>query len=134
MTAESMLMGAIGAAFAVFWCVRSFGKAPNRPDPWESEMSEDDLEAIDTPVCVHCLTPIEDFKQHYCSKCGHVTGEFTRYIPFVNIRFNYSLFGTLWRKVRSSATPLSSKVSATILIIGFLACGLGILLGCLIPG
>ena len=134
MRPETMIMDAIGGALAVCWAVRSFRRAPNQPDPWDSEISNDDVDAIETPVCVNCLAPVEDAKQHYCPHCGNVTGEFTRYIPFVNIRFNYSILGTLWRNITAADTPLAKKATAVILAIALLACGLGFLLGWLIPG
>ncbi|OGV93669.1 MAG: hypothetical protein A3K19_21300 [Lentisphaerae bacterium RIFOXYB12_FULL_65_16] len=128
----AMAIATIVGGLAVLWVVRSFRRAPTRPDPWDSEVSRDELQAMDTPVCVKCLTPVEDANQHYCPKCGSVTGEFTRYIPFVNIRFNYSSLDTLWRKVRAKETPLAGRVTAAILIIALLACGLGVLAGWLI--
>ena len=48
------------------------------------------------PLCPHCLAP-SDPLQHYCEECGEAVGRFTPYIPFVNIRFNYSVFGKLWQ-------------------------------------
>ncbi len=127
-----MAIAMIVGVLAVLWVARSFRRAPTRPDPWDSEISRDELQAMDTPVCVNCLTPVRDANQHYCPKCGSVTGEFTRYIPFVNIRFNYSSLGTLWRKVRAKETSLAGRVTAAILIIALLASVLGGLSGCLI--
>ncbi len=68
------------------------------PDPWDGE--EIDIDENDPGICVNCATPIKDKRQHYCPKCGNVTGQFTRYIPFVNIQFNYSIFGTILKKFR----------------------------------
>ena len=48
------------------------------------------------PLCLQCLAP-SDPLQHYCEECGEAVGLFTPYIPFVNIRFNYSVFGRLWK-------------------------------------
>ena len=48
------------------------------------------------PLCSRCLTPYDPL-QHYCEECGEAVGLFTPYIPFVNIRFNYSIFGRLWQ-------------------------------------
>ena len=68
------------------------------PDPWEKEDLKTDEN--DLGVCVNCLTPIKEGKQHYCPKCGNVTGEYTRYIPYVNIKFNYSIFETIAKKMK----------------------------------
>ncbi len=48
------------------------------------------------PLCPGCLAPYDPL-QHYCEECGEAVGLFTPYIPFVNIRFNYSIFGRLWQ-------------------------------------
>lgn len=134
MTAETKVMGMVAGVAVVLCVVRSLRRVPTSPDPWDSEISRDDLQAASTPVCVNCLAPVESANQHYCPRCGSVTGEFTRYIPFVNIRFNYSLWSTLWHRVTAKETPLAGKVTAVILIIALLACGSGILSGALIPG
>jgi len=54
--------------------------------------------AAERPLCPRCLTPFE-LEQHYCHKCGDAVGHFTPYIPFVNIRFNYGIFGRMWHKL-----------------------------------
>lgn len=85
-------------AIAILFAIRKLRKMDVPPDPWEKEgvkIDEDDL-----GICVNCATPIKDIKQHYCPKCGEVTGVYTRYIPFVNIPFNYSIFGTIVRRLK----------------------------------
>jgi predicted amidophosphoribosyltransferase len=59
------------------------------------------IEKNDLGICVNCATPIVDKKQHYCPKCGNVIGEYTRYLPYENIRFNYSIFGTIVNKLKT---------------------------------
>ena len=134
MTPEATVVSVIAGSLAGVWVAGSFGGNKRRPDPWDSDISPDDLKAIDTSLCVNCLTPVENPTEHYCPKCGNATGEFTRYIPFVNIRFNYSILGTLWRKLRQRKTPATGKATAAILIIALLIVGLSILLGIIIPG
>ena len=51
-----------------------------------------------TPLCSRCLTPFKPV-QHYCEKCGWAVGKYTPYIPYVNIRFNYSWISILWKKI-----------------------------------
>lgn len=77
------------------------------PDPWEGERM--DMDDDDLGVCVNCAAPIRDAKQHYCPKCGNVTGEYTRYIPFVNIKFNYSIFGTIVRRMKRPSTTKENQ-------------------------
>ena len=55
-------------------------------------------ESDGVPVCPGCLAPYEPL-QHYCEKCGEAVGTLMPYIPFVNIRFNYSIFDTIWRRL-----------------------------------
>ena len=84
----------------VYLLVKFIRKQPIRPDPWEGKMPENQPEEEEVKVCVNCLEPIVDEKIHYCPKCGNVVGDYTRYIPFVNIQFNYSIFGTLFKKLK----------------------------------
>ena len=49
------------------------------------------------PLCFQCLTPVEAL-QHYCSNCGGTVGNYTRYIPFVNIPFQVEFYANVWRK------------------------------------
>jgi len=52
------------------------------------------------PVCPKCLKPCHPL-QYYCDGCdsNDVINPLTPYIGFVNIRFNYGIFLTMWRKV-----------------------------------
>ena len=89
------------SAIVIGLVVRFIKKRPVTPDPWEGEVSEDDLTDDATKLCVNCLEPITDGKIHYCPKCGNVVGEYTRYIPYVNIPFNYSIFRTILNKIKN---------------------------------
>jgi len=55
-------------------------------------------EPQEQPVCLKCLHPFSQ-GTHYCEKCGDAVGQLTPYIPFVNIRFNYSVFGNMWKRI-----------------------------------
>ncbi len=52
------------------------------------------------PLCAKCLKPCKPL-QYYCDKCGSndAINPLTPYIGFVNIRFNYDIYCTMWRKV-----------------------------------
>lgn len=71
-------------------------------------MPDDDPTTLDesagppdgVPLCLGCLTP-SDPLTHYCPNCGEAVGRFTPYIPFVNIRFNTAVFGTMWQRLWS---------------------------------
>jgi hypothetical protein len=91
----------------------------------EKAMSEqaDNLHSVSesdsVPVCLRCLTPHEPL-QHYCDKCGEAVGTLTPYVPFVNIRFNYSIFGTMWRRMwYVEGVPIGWKIFYGVLILLF---------------
>ena len=70
------------------------------------------------PLCPSCLEPVNPI-DYYCPKCGAATGQLTPYIPFVNIRFNYSIYGRLWQKVWYEKTGLLMKIFSLALIVLF---------------
>ncbi len=89
---------------------------PITPDPWDEIIDENQLEEA-LPICIKCFKEVENKNQHYCSKCGHITGEYTRYIPFVNLAFNYSIFGNLWNDLIGKDKSLFKRVFSFILIL-----------------
>ena len=68
------------------------------------------------PVCPRCLAPV-DPENYYCPVCGEATGRVTPYVPFVNIPFNYAIFGRLWRKVWYEKAGLPMKAFSLFLIL-----------------
>ena len=102
-----------------FYIVRWFIRLPVPPDPWEMEIPPEALDKITTQVCERCFTPVAHSRQHYCAKCGTATSDLARYIPFVNIAFNYSIFATLWQRIRQPETPAAHRVIAMIIILIF---------------
>ena len=69
------------------------------------------------PVCPRCMTPFDPL-QHYCKKCGEAVGQLTPYIPFVNIPFNCSVFGTMWHRFWfDKRTNIGMKILFLFLII-----------------
>ncbi len=81
----------IGALTVIMLLVRWLIRLPVIPDPWDKEIDKQELDDSSTPICLNCTKPVENPNQHYCPHCGNVTGEYTRYIPFVDIQFNYSI-------------------------------------------
>ncbi len=112
----SIIVGLGGIAYFFRW----LKNRPMPPDPWDELVNKQDLEVSSTPVCLNCAKPIKNTQQHYCLNCGNITGEYTRYIPFVNIQFNYSIFGTLWHKLKGRETLWFMRVIYFIMIL-FLA-------------
>jgi hypothetical protein len=67
----------------------------------EVEKPGDDFVPEDAwPVCPRCLTPCRPM-QYYCPHCdsNEAINPLTPYIAFLNIRFNYDIFCTMWRKI-----------------------------------
>lgn len=107
----------IGVLTGFFLLVKWLIRLPVTPDPWDKEIDKQKLDDNSTPVCLNCIKPVDDLNQHYCPHCGNVTGKYTRYMPFVNIQFNYSIFGTLWKKLNTSKTVLPVKIICLFLIM-----------------
>ena len=111
------------AGIIIYLVIRWIRSRPLPPDPWENlsdNHSHDDvidIQAKEVPVCTNCFEPINSPRQHYCPKCGNVTGEFTRYIPFVNLQFNYSIIGSMWGKMTNKQTPTTTKVALGIVML-----------------
>lgn len=108
---------------ALYALVRWIRSRPLPPDPWDNvsfnHEHDDviDVKASEVPVCTNCLEPIENPRQHYCPKCGNVTGEYTRYVPFVNIQFECSIFVTMWKNVKSEESSLLKKALCSLFIL-----------------
>ncbi|MHC4958546.1 MAG: hypothetical protein ACYTGN_09225 [Planctomycetota bacterium] len=49
----------------------------------------------DVPLCTRCLRPVRK-SDHYC-ECGEAVGQFTTYLPFVDIPFQADFLGGIWR-------------------------------------
>ena len=65
-----------------------------------TEQVDDEFIPVDAlPVCMKCLKPCHPL-QYYCDKCdsNDAINPLTPYIGFVNIRFNYGIFLTMWRR------------------------------------
>ena len=62
-----------------------------------NNISEETMNEESQPLCFQCLSPIKPL-QHYCSNCGGTVGNYTRYIPFVNIPFQVEFSVKVWRK------------------------------------
>ena len=64
------------------------------------------------PVCAGCLSPIQP-GSNYCAKCGSAVGQYTEYVPFVNIRWQAAGYDRL----RRSTWPRSGSVFARVIWI-----------------
>ncbi|MBL8729136.1 MAG: hypothetical protein JNM25_11935 [Planctomycetes bacterium] len=50
------------------------------------------------PLCPGCLVPVQA-TAYYCARCGWDIGQFTTYLPFVNIPWAANGFTRLWRRI-----------------------------------
>jgi hypothetical protein len=107
----------IGVLTGIILLVRWHLRRPVIPDPWDNEIDKQELNDSSTPICLNCTKPVENPNLHYCPHCGNVTGEYTRYIPFVNIQFNYSIFWSLWSKLNNTKVSLPVRVFYLFMIM-----------------
>lgn len=70
----------------------------NKMDENENSVRTGQDQDEEIPICPHCFTPYHE-TEHYCKECGEAVGQFTPYVPFVNIPFNYAIFRKIWRKL-----------------------------------
>jgi Ca2+/Na+ antiporter len=86
------------------------------PDPWENEISKDEVNELKREICLNCGAEVND-GQYYCPKCNNATGKYVPYLPFVNIPFNYSMHQNLWSKLKSKDVSLIYKMIAILFIV-----------------
>ena len=96
----------IALVLLVYYIIKKIQSMKVSPDPWDGENIK--IDDNDLGVCINCGTPIKNKFQHYCPKCDNVTGQFTRYIPFVNISFNCSIFNAIIKK-KTHTEPRSHR-------------------------
>ena len=74
------------------------------------------------PLCPKCLKPCHPL-QNYCDNCdsNQVINPLASYMPFVNIRFNYDIYLTMWRKVwYDTKTSIMSRLFYLFMIAVFM--------------
>ncbi len=87
----------------------------------EGELDDEFIPEDARPVCPNCLKPCHPL-QNYCDKCGsnQVINPLAAYMPFVDIRFNYGGFCTMWRKIwHSEDTTVTLKWLYLFIIVIF---------------
>ena len=80
----------------------------------EEDIPEEDGDGI--PVCMKCFQPVDPLA-HYCSNCGGATGNFTHYLPFINIRWQASVWGQAWRQLWSDEVSISGRLFRFVMIV-----------------
>jgi hypothetical protein len=78
----------------------------HQPEQSNSFASSDDLGPDAKPLCPACLRPVETSLYYYCPYCGssEPINPLTAYMPWVRLRYMYSIFGTMWRKLWQGKT------------------------------
>ena len=69
-----------------------------------------------TPVCIRCLKPVDPL-HYYCPHCGEASGQLTQYLPFVNIRWQASVWGRVWRQIWSRDVSIPGRLFRFIMIV-----------------
>lgn len=113
---------------------------PVSGDIKETEQVDDEFIPADArPVCLKCFKPCHRL-QHYCNECdsNDVINPLTPYMPFLNIRFNYGIFLTMWCRIfhdrdTSVVARLSYLCMLAMFVPGILVLGLPLLLVFKIP-
>ena len=105
------------AIILVWRFLRWFSSFKGFPDPWEGEIDSEELNSDSKPICLKCQRPVNNPSQYYCLNCGNVTGDYTRYMPFINIPFNYSIFGKIWKRLKNPETFILTKIMLFVLIL-----------------
>jgi len=106
---------AVGLIF-VFMIVKLVKNSSADSDPWEDDISRDEVNNLKREICLKCGTGVKN-GQYYCPKCNNATGKYVPYLPFVNIPFNYSMHQTLWQKLKSKDVNFFYKIIAILFII-----------------
>lgn len=75
-----------------------------------------EAEGDGTPVCIKCFRPVDPLA-HYCPHCGAATGQFTHYLPFVNIRWQAGVWGQAWRQMWSREVSIPGRVLRFFMIV-----------------
>ena len=71
-----------------------------------------------TPLCPGCLAPI-DATRYYCEKCGRDTGQFTTYVPYVDIPWMATGFGAAWHRLWHGQLRWYSRVGYVLFLLAF---------------
>lgn len=80
----------------------------------DSNIGEKEDAAV--PVCIRCFQPVDPLA-HYCPNCGAATGQLTHYLPFVNIRWQASVWGQAWRQIWYRDVSILGRLFRLLMIV-----------------
>ncbi len=86
-------------------------------------MANDDVENIETedqgpptPLCLRCLKPV-DPRAYYCPHCGNGIGQLTPYMPLESVPWETSIWGQMWRQLRSPRVSIPGRLLRLFMIV-----------------
>ncbi len=128
MSNMNFFIGIVIVIIIIYVLAKLFKNFTPPPDPWENEISRDEVDKLEKEICLKCGSEVKN-GQYYCPKCNNATGKYVPYLPFVNIQFNYSMHQNLWGKLKSkklsfiykAAIILFITLTAPIMLIGHFA-------------
>jgi len=82
----------------------------------ENEAEQVESQEPPTPVCLHCLRPVDPLS-HFCPHCGEATGRFTTYLPFESIPWQTRIWGRTWRQLWSRNVSFPGRLLRLFMIV-----------------
>ena len=73
-------------------------------------------DGAEVPVCIRGFRPVDPLA-HYCPNCGAATGQLTHYLPFVNIRWQASVWGQAWRQIGYRDVSIPGRLFRLLMIV-----------------
>ena len=116
MVSMSFFITIVAGLIFAFVIIKLIKNCSVNPDPWENEISRDEVDKLEKEICLKCGAEVKK-GQYYCPKCNNATGKYVPYLPFVNIPFNYSMHQNLWRKLKSRDVSFLLKSIIILFII-----------------
>jgi len=116
MSNMNFFIGIVIGITIVYALARLFKNFTPDPDPWEDQISKDEVDKLEKEICLKCGHEVKT-GQYYCPNCNHATGKYVQYLPFVNIPFNYSMHQDLWRRLKSKELSVIYKAVIILFII-----------------
>ncbi len=87
-------------------------------DTDEKQPEPDPVRSGETPLCLHCLKPVDPL-DHTCTACGGAIGQFTPNLPFENIHWQAQIWGKMWRQLWSPNLGVIAKLFRLVIIVWF---------------
>ena len=70
----------------------------------------------EVPLCSRCLEPVRP-RDYYCERCGQAVGQYTTYLPYIDIPFQVDFLATLWRRLWSRDTGPLARIGFFLMVL-----------------